>query len=147
MSSHGSAVDTSEADSVRNQENRVTLRSAAKNRLENQENINPRPSGKTVLGVLENNPRQQPALRGYKQANVSHSLPCRSEDHGKSYAEKPPAKQPAFQIHWVSSRVWTGALRGSVVLDFVRPFLTAALCPAHSGSDQRAATIGLFRSL
>ncbi|XP_017547449.1 cyclin-A2 [Pygocentrus nattereri] len=99
MSSHGSAVDTSEADSVRNQENRVALRGAAKNRLENQENINPRPSGRTVLGVLENNPRRQPALRGNKQANVSHSLPCRSEDQGKSYAEKPPVKQPAFQIH------------------------------------------------
>uniref|UniRef100_A0A8B9HKK6 Cyclin-A2 n=1 Tax=Astyanax mexicanus TaxID=7994 RepID=A0A8B9HKK6_ASTMX len=80
--------------SVQNQENRLSLRGAAavKSRLENQENVNPKPSNRTVLGVLENNPRRQPALRGSKQ-------PCRSDDHGKSCAEKPSSKQPAFQIH------------------------------------------------
>ncbi|KAI4879523.1 hypothetical protein NFI96_026820 [Prochilodus magdalenae] len=99
MSSHGSAVDTSEADSVRNQENRFSLRGAVKNRLENQENVNPKPPNRTVLGVLENNPRRQPALRGSKQASASQALPCKSEDHGKSCAEKPPVKQSTFQIH------------------------------------------------
>ncbi|XP_072519624.1 cyclin-A2 [Salminus brasiliensis] len=107
MSSHGSVVDASEAASVRNQnqENRLSLRgggggaAAAKSRLENQENVNPRPSSRTVLGVLENNPRRQPALRGSKQANVHQAQSCRPEDHGKSYAEKPTVKQPAFQIH------------------------------------------------
>lgn len=30
---------------------------------------------------------------------MPQTQPCRLEDQGRSHAEKPPAKQPAFQIH------------------------------------------------
>lgn len=59
----GSAVHDSGAD-IHNQENMLTrLRGAAKNRIENRENVNPKPGNRTVLGALENNQRRQRAAK------------------------------------------------------------------------------------
>ncbi len=70
----GSAVQDSGAD-IHNQENLLSrLRGAAKNRIENRENVNPKPGNRTVLGGLENNQRRQSVLRGAKQvrARLAH---------------------------------------------------------------------------
>lgn len=70
----------------------------AKGRLENQENVIPKQSNRTVLGALENNPRRQQTQRGFKQ--ISNQGPsCKSEDDGRTCLEKAPSRQPAFQIH------------------------------------------------
>lgn len=66
----GSAVQDSGAD-IHNQENMLSrLRGAAKNRIENRENVNPKPGNRTVLGALENNQRRQPVLRAAKVKQV-----------------------------------------------------------------------------
>lgn len=70
----GSALHGSEAD-IQNQENMLSrLRGAAKNRVENRENVNPKPANRTVLGALENNHRRQPVLRAAKQ--VGSCMAC-----------------------------------------------------------------------
>ncbi|XP_016429097.1 cyclin-A2-like isoform X2 [Sinocyclocheilus rhinocerous] len=75
------------------------LRGAAKNRIENRENVNPKPGSRTVLGALENNQRRQPVLRGAKQLSGPQIIACKSEEHGRSFGEKPSTRPPAFQIH------------------------------------------------
>lgn len=69
MSAQGNALDGAEAVYQENRENMpARLRGANKSRLENQENVNAnRPTTRTVLGALVNNPRRQPAARGLKQ--------------------------------------------------------------------------------
>ncbi|XP_062856052.1 cyclin-A2 [Trichomycterus rosablanca] len=100
MSAHGSALEGSEEVYRGNQENMPgRLRAVHKNRVENQENMNPKPANRTVLGALVNNPRRQPGLRGTKQGAATQPLACKSEDYGKSCTGKPSTKQPAFQIH------------------------------------------------
>ncbi|XP_016332168.1 cyclin-A2-like [Sinocyclocheilus anshuiensis] len=95
----GSAVQDSGAD-VHNQENMPSrLRGAAKNRIENRENVNPKPGSRTVLGALENNQRRPPVLRGAKQLSGPQIIGCKSEEHGRSFGEKPSTRPPAFQIH------------------------------------------------
>ncbi|XP_016429095.1 cyclin-A2-like isoform X1 [Sinocyclocheilus rhinocerous] len=95
----GSASQDSGAD-VHNQENMLSrLRGAAKNRIENRENVNPKPGSRTVLGALENNQRRQPVLRGAKQLSGPQIIACKSEEHGRSFGEKPSTRPPAFQIH------------------------------------------------
>ncbi|CAM4615969.1 unnamed protein product [Leuciscus chuanchicus] len=95
----GSAVHDSGAD-IHNQENMLTrLRGAAKNRIENRENVNPKPSNRTVLGALENNPRRQPVLRAAKQVSGPQITTSKSEENGRSFGEKPSTRPPAFQIH------------------------------------------------
>lgn len=95
----GSAVQDSGAD-VHNQENMLSrLRGAAKNRIENRENVNPKPGNRTVLGALENNQRRQPVLRGAKQVSGPQIIACKSEENGKGFGEKPTTRPPAFQIH------------------------------------------------
>lgn len=72
----GSAVHDSGAD-IHNQENMLSrLRGASKNRIENRENVNPKPGNRTVLGALENNQRRQPVLRGAKQVRA-----CMAHDY------------------------------------------------------------------
>ncbi|XP_062380870.1 cyclin-A2 [Sardina pilchardus] len=82
---------------LQNQENSQRLR-AAKGRSENQENVIPKLANRTVLGALENNPRRLQTQRGLKQG-LNQGLSCKSEDNGRSCAEKLVPKQPAFQIH------------------------------------------------
>ncbi|XP_067312613.1 cyclin-A2 [Pseudorasbora parva] len=95
----GSAVQDSGSD-VHNQENMLSrLRGAAKNRIENRENVNPKPGNRTVLGALENNHRRQPVLRAAKQVSGPQIIACKSEEHGRSFGEKPSTKPSAFQIH------------------------------------------------
>ncbi|KAI2656984.1 Cyclin-A2 [Labeo rohita] len=95
----GSAGQDSGAD-IHNQENMLSrLRGAAKNRIENRENVNPKPGNRTVLGALENNQRRQAVLRGAKQVSGPQMVACKSEEHGRSFGEKPSNRQPAFQIH------------------------------------------------
>ncbi|KAK9963334.1 hypothetical protein ABG768_006526 [Culter alburnus] len=95
----GSAVHDSGAD-IHNQENMLSrLRGASKNRIENRENVNPKPGNRTVLGALENNQRRQPVLRGAKQVSGPQIIACKSEEHGRSFGEKPSTRPPAFQIH------------------------------------------------
>lgn len=50
-----------------NQENVLSRLRASKGRLENQENVVPKPANRTVLGALENNPRKLQVQRGLKQ--------------------------------------------------------------------------------
>lgn len=77
MSTQGSAVHDSD---LHNQENMLSrLRgAAAKNRVENRENVNPNPKAgnRTVLGELENNQRRQLGLRGAKQVCTHTVLKC-----------------------------------------------------------------------
>ncbi|XP_052010368.1 cyclin-A2-like isoform X1 [Xyrauchen texanus] len=95
----GSAVHDSAAD-VHNQENMLSrLRGVTKNRVENRENVNPKPGNRTVLGALGNNQRRQPVLRAAKQVSGPQIVACKSEEHGRSFGEKPSCKPPAFQIH------------------------------------------------
>ncbi|XP_052429948.1 cyclin-A2 [Carassius gibelio] len=98
-----SSVDQTQGDSgadTHNQENMLSrLRGAMKNRSENRENVNPKPGNRTVLGALENHQRRQPVLRGAKQVSGPQIIACKSEEHGRSFGEKPSTKQPAFQIH------------------------------------------------
>ncbi|XP_071398681.1 cyclin-A2 [Centroberyx affinis] len=94
----GSAVD----DEYHNQENMLSrLRGALKPRApaaENQENLPPKGTNRTVLGALQNNQRSKPQnQRGTKQE--SSSLSCKNDDYGKSCQEKVSSKQPTFQIH------------------------------------------------
>ncbi|KAG9347163.1 hypothetical protein JZ751_006090 [Albula glossodonta] len=93
------AVDITEQDHP-NQENMLSrLRVPAKNTIENQENVNPRPANRTVLGVLQNNQRSRSHLqRGAKQG-ASLQVSCKNDDCGKGLAERAGCKQPAFQIH------------------------------------------------
>ncbi|KAL2077637.1 hypothetical protein ACEWY4_027141 [Coilia grayii] len=90
----GSALHDSEQQ---NQENMLSRLRASKGRLENQENVIPKPATRTVLGALENNPRKLQTQRGLKQA--SNQGLTKFEDYGKSCVEKMPPKAPAFQIH------------------------------------------------
>ncbi|XP_059377759.1 cyclin-A2-like isoform X2 [Carassius carassius] len=93
-----SAVQDPGAD-IHNQENMLSrLRGAAKNRIENRENVNPKPGNRTVLGALENNQRRPPVLRAAKQVSGPQITACKSEEHG-SFGEKPYTRPPAFQIH------------------------------------------------
>ncbi|XP_051505820.1 cyclin-A2-like isoform X1 [Myxocyprinus asiaticus] len=95
----GSAVHDSEAD-IHNQENMLSrLRGAAKNLVENRENVNPKPGNRTVLGALENNQRRQPVLRAAKQVSGPQIIACKSEENGRTFGEKPSTKSSAFQIH------------------------------------------------
>ncbi|XP_041931367.1 cyclin-A2 [Alosa sapidissima] len=82
---------------LQNQENSLRLR-ASKGRSENQENVIPKPTNRTVLGALENNPRRLQTQRGLKQG-LNQGLSCKTEDNGRSCAENVAPKQPAFQIH------------------------------------------------
>ncbi|XP_063046863.1 cyclin-A2 [Engraulis encrasicolus] len=91
----GSALQDSEHQ---NQENMISRLRASKARLENQENVVPKTSTRTVLGALENNPRKLQTQRGVKQA-PNQVLSCKPDDNGKSCAERVPSKAPAFQIH------------------------------------------------
>jgi len=93
----GSALHDTEREH-QNQENMLSRLRASKGRVENQENAIPKPANRTVLGALENNPRKLQTQRGLKQGS-NQGLSCKSEDYGKSCAEKLPSKQPAFQIH------------------------------------------------
>lgn len=80
----------------------LRLRGAGKNRVENpenRENVNPKPANRTVLGALENNQRRQPVLRASKQVSGPQIIACKSEEHGRSFGEKPSTRPPAFQIH------------------------------------------------
>ncbi|XP_057205651.1 cyclin-A2 [Triplophysa rosa] len=95
----GSALHGSEAD-VQNQENMLSrLRGAGKNRFENRENVNPKPTNRTVLGALEHNQRRPPVLRTAKQVSGPQIIACKLEEHGRSFEEKPSTKPPTFQIH------------------------------------------------
>lgn len=79
---------------LENQENMHSrLRAVGKNHVENQENVNPKPPQRTVLGALENNQRKD-SLRGTKQISSS-----KLDDNAKSFAERVSTKQPAFRIH------------------------------------------------
>ncbi|XP_030639275.1 cyclin-A2 [Chanos chanos] len=87
------------AKASQNQENLLPrLRATSKNVVENQENVQPKPGNRTVLGPLESNQCKQPTLRGTKQTS-SQPFSCKSEDYGKSFAEKAAAKPAGFQIH------------------------------------------------
>uniref|UniRef100_A0A7N6FHE9 Cyclin-A2 n=1 Tax=Anabas testudineus TaxID=64144 RepID=A0A7N6FHE9_ANATE len=92
------------ASEYHNQENMLSrLRGSLKPRAaanENQENHPPKQaSNRTVLGALQNNQRSKSQnQRGTKQES-SQPLSCKNEDFGKSCYEKPPCKQPSFQIH------------------------------------------------
>ncbi|KAL0973673.1 hypothetical protein UPYG_G00209300 [Umbra pygmaea] len=90
----GSAVDEPLPEN-QNQENVLSrLRGAIKNQVDNQENIAPKTSQRTVLGALQNNQRSK-TQRGSKQGPS-----CKNENElSKSYGEKLGNKQPAFQIH------------------------------------------------
>ncbi|XP_073777240.1 cyclin-A2 isoform X1 [Danio rerio] len=102
MSTQGSAVHDSD---IHNQENMLSrLRgAAAKNRVENRENVNPNPkaaNNRTVLGELENNQRRQLGLRGAKQGSGPQIIACKPEENARSFGERPSNRQPAaFQIH------------------------------------------------
>uniref|UniRef100_A0A3Q2E564 Cyclin-A2 n=1 Tax=Cyprinodon variegatus TaxID=28743 RepID=A0A3Q2E564_CYPVA len=93
----------SAASENHNQENMLTrLRGSLKPRAaanDNQENLAPKQVGnRTVLGALQNNQRSKAQnQRGIKQES-SQSLSSKNED-AKSCFERPPSKQPAFQIH------------------------------------------------
>nr|AAF82777.1 cyclin A2 [Carassius gibelio] len=92
------AVQDPGAD-IHNQENMLSrLRCAAKNRIENRENVNPKPGNRTVLGALENNQRRPPVLRAAKQVSGPQITACKSEEHG-NFGEKSSIRPPAFQIH------------------------------------------------
>lgn len=67
---------------------------------ENQENLPPKATNRTVLGALQNNQRSKPQnQRGTKQESTSQALSCKNEEYGKSCYEKVSSKQPTFQIH------------------------------------------------
>ncbi|XP_076004973.1 cyclin-A2 [Genypterus blacodes] len=88
-----------------NQENMLSrLRGSLKPRAsapENQENVVPKATTRTVLGALQNNQRSkaQNHQRGTKQESSTQSLSCKNEEFTKSCFEKPSSKQPSFQIH------------------------------------------------
>jgi len=90
-----SAVDAAQPE-YHNQENMLSrLRGATKNRVENQENVAPKATNRTVLGALQSN--QHSTLQN--QRGTKQGLSCKNED-GKTYAEKVcGSRQPAFQIH------------------------------------------------
>ncbi|XP_037531528.1 cyclin-A2 [Nematolebias whitei] len=92
----------SAASDLPNQENMLPrLRGSLKPRAaENQENLPPKQaSNRTVLGALQNNHRSRAQnQRGAKQ-EASQPLACKNEDFSKSCFDRPPVKQPAFQIH------------------------------------------------
>ncbi|XP_040904938.1 cyclin-A2 [Toxotes jaculatrix] len=94
----------SAATEYHNQENMLSRqRGSLKARAaanENQENLPPKQvANRTVLGALQNNQRSKTQnQRGTKQES-SQPLSCKNEDFGKSCYEKPPTKQPSFQIH------------------------------------------------
>ncbi|KAJ8382681.1 hypothetical protein SKAU_G00034590 [Synaphobranchus kaupii] len=96
----GGAIDLTGLDNP-NQENMLSrLRVPVKNTVENQENMNPKQSNRTVLGVLQNNQRSRSHLqRGAKQGATSQVLSCKNDDPGKGLAERAGNKQPAFQVH------------------------------------------------
>ncbi|XP_030595562.1 cyclin-A2 [Archocentrus centrarchus] len=96
-------TEGSAANDYHNQENVLQrLRGSIKARpvaSENQENLPPKQTAnnRTVLGALQNNQRNITQLGGKQES--TKSLSCKTEDFGKSCLDKPPAKQPAFQIH------------------------------------------------
>ncbi|KAJ8262424.1 hypothetical protein GJAV_G00166320 [Gymnothorax javanicus] len=82
-----------------NQENVLSRLRQTKNNLENQENMNPKQSSRTVLGVLQNNLRGKSNVqRGAKQGASSQQT-CKNEETGKGLSERAGYKPPAFQIH------------------------------------------------
>ncbi|XP_014324838.1 cyclin-A2 [Xiphophorus maculatus] len=94
----------SAASENHNQENMLTrLRGSLKHRAaanENLENLPPKQAAnRTVLGALQNNHRSKVQnQRGVKQES-SQPFFCKTEDVARSNIEKPPTRQPAFQIH------------------------------------------------
>ncbi|XP_043982439.1 cyclin-A2 [Gambusia affinis] len=94
----------SAASENHNQENMLTrLRGSLKHRAaanENLENLPPKQvANRTVLGALQNNHRSKVQnQRGVKQES-SQPFFCKNEDVARSNIEKPPTRQPAFQIH------------------------------------------------
>uniref|UniRef100_A0A8C7WRD4 Cyclin-A2 n=1 Tax=Oryzias sinensis TaxID=183150 RepID=A0A8C7WRD4_9TELE len=97
-----SAANRSAASELQNQENMPSsrLRGAIKARPAASENLPPKQAAnRTVLGALQNHQRNKTqSLRGAKQDSALPSS-CKADDYGKSVLEKPPVKQPAFQIH------------------------------------------------
>ncbi|KAF7663182.1 hypothetical protein LDENG_00217500 [Lucifuga dentata] len=94
----------SAATEYHNQENMLSrLRGSQKPRAsatENQENVPPKSTNRTVLGALQNNQRSKTLnQRGIKQESSAQSLSCKNEDFSKGCNEKPSSKQPSFQIH------------------------------------------------
>ncbi|XP_034037927.1 cyclin-A2 [Thalassophryne amazonica] len=99
-----SAAANNAANERHNQENMLSrLRSnvALKARVppaENQENLPPKATTRTVLGVLQNVQRcKTQNQRGTKQE--LQGLCCKNEEPTKSGYEKATSKQPPFQIH------------------------------------------------
>uniref|UniRef100_A0A3B3WD28 Cyclin-A2 n=1 Tax=Poecilia mexicana TaxID=48701 RepID=A0A3B3WD28_9TELE len=94
----------SAASENHNQENMLTrLRGSLKHRAaanENLENLPPKQvANRTVLGALQNNHRSKVQnQRGVKQES-SQPFFCKNEDVARINVERPPTKQPAFQIH------------------------------------------------
>nr|XP_006629263.1 PREDICTED: cyclin-A2 [Lepisosteus oculatus] len=101
----GISRDHAASDLQKNQDRENMLlkqRAAAKHRLEDQENINPKATSRSVLGALQNNQRSaRPQLQqGTKQGHSCQVLSCtNSENHGRDPSEKMGAKQPGFTIH------------------------------------------------
>ncbi|XP_029367909.1 cyclin-A2 [Echeneis naucrates] len=105
MSGASRGQGSAAASENHNQENMLSrLRGSLKGRAaahENQENLlhNKQGTTRTVLGALQNNPRNKSQnQRGTKQES-SQPLACKNEDVSKGGYEKPSAKQPSFQIH------------------------------------------------
>lgn len=95
--SQRSAVDVAQPES-HNQENVLArvLRGVRKNRVEDQENVAPKATNRTVLGALQTNQHS----KQQNQRGTKPGLSCKNEETGKSYAEKVcGSKQPAFHIH------------------------------------------------
>ncbi|XP_033890700.1 cyclin-A2-like [Acipenser ruthenus] len=98
----GTSQRTVTGDSIQNQENSLSRRrEAEKQLLENQENMNPKTSNRTVLGVLQNNQRSSrvQSLRATKQVALAQAASCNDENFSQVPADKVGAKQPAFTIH------------------------------------------------
>ncbi|KAJ8384861.1 hypothetical protein AAFF_G00197710 [Aldrovandia affinis] len=84
------------------QENMLS-RLFSKNRQENQENVDPKSTKRTVLGALQNNKRKPHSQRDAKQIGSAQLQSCKNdENYDKTIAEKigkMGTKQPAFRIH------------------------------------------------
>ncbi|KAJ3587557.1 hypothetical protein NHX12_011154 [Muraenolepis orangiensis] len=101
MSEENLVIPSSQPELLHNQENMLArLRGAGKTRAaapapEDQENLPPKASNRTVLGSLQNH---RPSGLQNQRGAGGRQLSCKNEDYSKG-CEKQASKQPVFQIH------------------------------------------------